>query len=315
MERRAGIRSFVFYRFSVRLNIRDELFVVEINLLIVLFLLLALVFGYLKEYLLSFFCIALHEGGHIISANLMGIRVYGIKLLPLGINAFMDETTCVWKEKVAVLLSGPFVNIVLFIGGWLLVKYSNSTTNDLDFFILMNASLAVFNLFPIIPLDGGRVLKELISEKAGAFYAESCIRKISIIISLLMILVGIIQIIFKPRNISLLSIGIYILMIIITEKPEAAIMNIKHIVFRRERFLKKGIYPAREIVAVKSAPLIEALKSMDFDRFHFVYVVDNDMRLIKVFTEQEIIDGMLEHNSHMTFEELIKVYEKKTPYI
>lgn len=82
-------------------------------------------------------------------------------------------------------------------------------------------------------------------------------------------------------------------------------MNIKNLVYKRSRFLRKGVYPGRELVVLKNMRLVDVVKNMDFDRFHIIYILDENMRLLKVFTEQEIIDNMAKFNGEMTFDELI----------
>lgn len=305
MEGWRAIRSFVFHRLSIRIESKNKQRFLEINLLIFVTLILASFLEYFEEYALSYFSIMLHEGGHIVSAILMGKRVYGIKILPLGINAYIDEGVLSSREKILMLLSGPFVNILLFLGLFLSAQMFRLDVEDIKFLLLMNVSLAVFNMIPVIPLDGGRILRELIAGKTGVFFAENLIRKKTFVISLLIIFAGIVQIILNPKNISLLIAGIYIFLLIISDKSEAALMNVKNIIFRRRRFLNKGIYPARGLVAVRSTRLIEAMKKMDYDRFHFVYILDDNMRLLKILTEQEVIDGMLKYNPDITFGDLL----------
>lgn len=86
-------------------------------------------------------------------------------------------------------------------------------------------------------------------------------------------------------------------------------MNIKYLVYKRSRFLKKGVYPGRELVVIQNMRLGDIIKNMDFDRFHIIYVLDEDMKLVRVFTEQEIIDNLSKYDSEMSFEELIKQTE------
>lgn len=82
-------------------------------------------------------------------------------------------------------------------------------------------------------------------------------------------------------------------------------MNIKNLVYKRSRFLRKGVYPGRELVVIKTMRLGDIVKDMDFDRFHIIYVVDEDMKLVKVFTEQEILDSMSKCSGEISFDELI----------
>lgn len=142
--------------------------------------------------------------------------------------------------------------------------------------------------------------------RLGLLLANSYVVKASAVLSLLLALLGAIQMFNSPHNFSLFVIGLYIFFYLDSEKEEVALMNIKHIIYRRSRILKKGVYGARDLVVVKSMHLGDALKSMDFDRFHFIHILDDDLKLIKVITEQELIDAMLKYNADMTFEELIR---------
>lgn len=83
-------------------------------------------------------------------------------------------------------------------------------------------------------------------------------------------------------------------------------MNMKQILFRRSRLLKKGIYPVRELAVMKNMTLGNILKNLDFDRFHMIYVLDEKFKVIRVYTEQEIIDGIIEYNSEITFAEFVQ---------
>jgi len=54
-----------------------------------------------------------------------------------------------------------------------------------------------------------------------------------------------------------------------SDRPEEILMNIRNLLFKRSRFLKKGVYPGRELVVLESTRLGELIKSMDFDRFSY----------------------------------------------
>lgn len=99
---------------------------------------------------------------------------------------------------------------------------------------------------------------------------------------------------------------------------ENAFMNIRQMIYRRSKLLKKGIYPARDLVVLKSTLVSEAIKSMDFDRFHLIYVLDEHLQIHKILTENEIMDAIThaDGNDTMTFELLfdegVKPIEEET---
>jgi stage IV sporulation protein FB len=120
--------------------------------------------GHFLEIITLCILVIIHELGHVAAAWSYGWRIRSIELLPIGGVAKTDEWgTVPAKEEIIVALAGPFHHIwmVLFSllayhAGW----WSESWTL---YFIQGNLFIALFNLVPIYPLDGGRVLQALLS--------------------------------------------------------------------------------------------------------------------------------------------------------
>ncbi|MCX7748427.1 MAG: site-2 protease family protein [Clostridia bacterium] len=262
--------------------------------------------GHLSKFLQIFVSILLHELGHVILAEILGAKVNSITILPIGIKASMEENALSVKKKVLVYLGGAIVNILLLLLSFMADTYYLGNTGNMGFFIFTNLCLAVFNLLPIIPLDGGNIVRELLNDKVGFIKANIYIRKISEITLIGLVSIGIVQLHNNIFNFSLILIGIYIFFIIKKIKPmEGSFMNMKQFFYRKERLLKIGAYPARDIVVMKSMKLNDVVKCMDFDRFHIVHVLDENLKLIKHFTEQEILDSLVQYHTEITFDDLI----------
>jgi len=80
-------------------------------------------------------------------------------------------------------------------------------------------------------------------------------RRLSLIFSALLLVLGIFQYIISKYNFSILLIAGYMLYFQKSDRPEEILMNIRNLLFKRSRFLKKGVYPGRELVVLESTRL------------------------------------------------------------
>jgi stage IV sporulation protein FB len=257
------------------------------------------------EYLIAFSAISVHEAGHMVIASLFDKKIYSIRILPLGLNIDIEiDMNGQWKY-ILIYLAGPVTNILLSAIFFTLRSYCLAESYYIRFLININIYLAVFNILPVLPLDGGRILNEMLNTRIGLLSAAKHTIRISLAIIILIILTGVLQFYHNPSNFSLILIGIFLLFSLKSDKTEASLMNIKRIVNRRSRLLKKGVYPVRDLVVIKSTLLRDTIKNMDFDQFHIIHVLDDNLRVIKVFTEQELLEAMINNKGGMTFDELI----------
>lgn len=265
--------------------------------------------GYFKEYAAAFLSIGLHEMGHIAAARIYGCKPSAVKLLPIGLSVSINDRNCTGKGLLIIYLAGPCINLMLFSTACLAYSVSQNAGAFWETVAATNAYLALFNLIPAYPLDGGRILLELLSGRMGLLAAGRLARWLTFILALLILVFGAFQMYASVYNFSLIIIGLYIIVLWKDSKMESALMNIRQIIYRHSRLKKKGIYPARELVAMKSTRLDEILKYMDFDRFHLIHVLSDDLRLLRVFTEAEIMDAVTA-GVGTTFGELLEMEEK-----
>jgi Zn-dependent protease len=125
---------------------------------------------------LLFACVVLHEFGHIFVARHFGIATPEVTLLPIGGVASMQSLPEKPAQELAIAIAGPLVNFAIAIVLLLLVGQINSAdfarldnphVSLLARLAAANVFLAVFNLVPAFPMDGGRVLRALLAMKFG----------------------------------------------------------------------------------------------------------------------------------------------------
>ncbi|ABN51339.1 MAG TPA: peptidase M50 [Hungateiclostridium thermocellum] len=265
--------------------------------------------NYLMEYLLIFFSMAIHETAHIVAAAVQKRILVSVRITALGLNAVIKEKHDVDANRFLINISGPCANILMFFICIIIKTYYFNAGYNMRFFIYANICLALFNMLPILPLDGGRILKDVLVSKMGLVRGCKYTRRLSLIFSALLLVLGIFQYIISKYNFSILLIAGYMLYFQKSDRPEEILMNIRNLLFKRSRFLKKGVYPGRELVVLESTRLGELIKSMDFDRFHIIYVVNENMRVVRVFTEQEIIDYIMKYNADISFRDLMETVD------
>ena len=123
-----------------------------------------------------FVCVVLHEFGHALTARHFGIGTRRITLSPLGGIAQLDRMSQKPWEEFWIAIAGPLVNVaialVLGVGvfGSYFVSPAFAQTAAWDFLtylLAMNIGLVIFNLLPVFPMDGGRVLRAILASSMG----------------------------------------------------------------------------------------------------------------------------------------------------
>lgn len=124
---------------------------------------LSVVTGHFLEVITLFVIVLIHEMGHVAMARELGWTVTEVQLLPFGGVATMEDSYATDPlDEIVVALAGPFLNVVMMAISYLF-WYGNVWSEEwARFFLVSNATIALFNLLPIWPLDGGRILQAML---------------------------------------------------------------------------------------------------------------------------------------------------------
>jgi Zn-dependent protease/CBS domain-containing protein len=164
--------------------------------------------------------VVLHELGHALTARRYGIKTRDITLLPIGGLARLERMPTDPKQELLVALAGPAVNVVLaglLFGilttiGWaagsveeLSAQLSTFSGNLLVQLFAANLFLAVFNLIPAFPLDGGRVFRAILAMKLDYVRATQVAASLGQSIAILFGLLG-----MMSGNVLLMVIALFV---------------------------------------------------------------------------------------------------------
>ncbi len=151
-----------------------------------------------------FVCVTLHELGHATAAKAYGVRTRDILLLPIGGVASLERIPEKPLHEFVIAVAGPLVNVV--IGGVILgalawrvglatVMGGDSLQLDGEHFLVslavVNVWLVLFNMIPAFPMDGGRVLRALLSTMTDRVTATRIAARVGQVVAVLMAIVGV----------------------------------------------------------------------------------------------------------------------------
>jgi Zn-dependent protease/predicted transcriptional regulator len=165
-----------------------------------------------------FITVFLHELGHALAAKKYNIKTKDITILPIGGLARLERIPEKPSEELVVAIAGPLVNIALAVITGLFITIPNlkeltvqltSGVNQSNFFLnffIVNIWLAIFNLVPAFPMDGGRILRAILSMKFERHKATKIAARIGQLLAIGFIIIGF------NSNPFLIFIGLFIIL-------------------------------------------------------------------------------------------------------
>ena len=195
----------------------------RIDLKIFLFLLLFYFTRQIEIYVIMIFFVVVHELGHLLMGLMLKMKPERIELMPFGLSiSFKVNVQDINKKRgngnqqvfkeILVASAGPLTNLIILIFTY--VFFGNSNFSSLV--IYANLLILIFNLLPIYPLDGGRILNGILHILFGRLEARSLSFDISMVVTIVLTAVSSIGILYF-QNIAIFLIVLYVWLIVLKE--------------------------------------------------------------------------------------------------
>lgn len=198
---------------------------IKINLKIFLF---AIIFYLTKQIhiyamlMLFAFC---HEMGHLICGILLGLKPKSLKIMPMGLSIEFQISKQEYYKKIIggskvqikqiwIALAGPITNVIIMTIAMIIRKYIEPVLYHE--IVYANMLIAIFNLLPIYPLDGARILKATLHLIKGSKKAYEWICYISNSSMVMITMVASIAI-YYYKNIAILFVITYLWSVVVIE--------------------------------------------------------------------------------------------------
>ena len=199
---------------------------IRIDLKLLFFLVLFYFTRQIKIYLLILGFAFLHELAHMLVGLILGFKLLQIEIIPLGfcikflpkkedLNRKIRKANLVELKYIYIAIAGPLLNLIIAT----VFSYISLKTNS-EFATLItysNLLLFIFNLIPIYPLDGGRIIESILKINKGISKTEKQMEIITKTTIILLTIISSIAILYL-KNIAILLIIIYLWLLTWKEK-------------------------------------------------------------------------------------------------
>lgn len=198
---------------------------IKIDLKIFAFIIIFIITRQIEIYGLLMLFAFLHELGHLFAGVVLGFKPKSLSFNPLGLSInFRIKTTdynrrllkgnILALKRLIIAVSGPIVNFLLVIFFYILDKEFFCV--NVEFLIYSNILIGTFNLIPIYPLDGGRIIKNILHIVNGLENTYSYINMISKTSIIILTMFSSVMILYL-KNVSILFILGYLWYLVINE--------------------------------------------------------------------------------------------------
>ncbi len=195
----------------------------RIDLKIFIFLIIFYITKQIQIYAVIMIFAIIHEIGHLLAGLLVGMKPEKIEIMPFGVsisfkinvqdyNRKIKKGNILELKKIIVAAAGPITNFII-----ILITYNlNIEIVKSLIIIYTNFLIMIFNLLPIYPLDGGRILKGILHIYFERRKTEKYINSISKITVIIITTISSILILYV-QNISIILIDIYLWYLVIKQ--------------------------------------------------------------------------------------------------
>ncbi len=264
-----------------------------------LFIILLVFTGYHVVIFPYLIAIILHELGHAFVAKKLGYNLDKIWMLPFGACLSFKEFSFNPDDEVKIAFAGPIVNILLIIitmtFWWIIPEtYVFSYT-----FAISNFSIALFNLLPAYPLDGGRILTGVLRMrfKNKKVYKIACI--LNLIFCSIFFIMFIISI-FLKINFTFIAIAIFLFISTFEGKFQG---NYSPLIYKNSsKKLSKPI-SVKNFCVPSSMPFYKILPEININKYNMIYVLYPN-ECLKLITERQFQKILEKYSLDCSFDDL-----------
>ena len=273
---------------------------ININRFFLLLILIYLSVGVFFQAMMVFALVLFHELMHMRAALKCGLKVAQIELYPFGGVARLEGLLAADPVKeIKVALAGPLSNLMLALGALFLNSLIELHPYWFLFFCKINITLGLVNLLPALPLDGGRITRALLAGRIGIKQATLKMAYWGQLFSIAIALISIIGVAWGIININGIILAVFLFLAAREEGDLSTFLFIRYLSKKHLELTKEGIMKSGILAVTPQTKLGQVVEKLLPRRYHLVVVVGPDGSVQHLFSEGEIIDGVLSRGASL----------------
>ncbi len=244
----------------------------------------------------------MHELAHAAAAGLLGVKVTEVVLFPFGGQAVIEEIMAAQPGKEAgVALAGPVMSLMLAgLFSWPALPVA---TEPAARFVRLNGMLFAFNLLPVLPLDGGRVLRALMGILLGYRRATRITAGLGEGLGAVLFLWGG-RALLDGQGVNLMLAGAMLFWMAWREQRFFSYRFMRLLLHQKEKLASQGVLPVKMVVCTRRTGVRRILEELRPRQYLLVTLVDDEQRVTGSRSETQIIRAFLEQGTGVRLQDV-----------
>lgn len=281
---------------------------IKLNAFFILFLFASFYTGYIVQSITIFASVLLHEIGHAVVAKALRIKVEEIELFPFGGIAKMEDVTKYGGFTEAwIALGGPAVSGSIAAAATVFAERGEVFESIAQF----NFILFAFNILPALPMDGGRILRNMLVHHMSYKRATKTMVVSGRLIAIALVLYNITEITSRSNTVAYIITAVFIYMGCYREVKYSSYYYLLH----RNNYKKARAGKPRvrtRIVKVHQDTLVRlAANQFSPGIVCIIHVLDESGHVVRVLKEADVMDALIKHGYDCTISDIITLHNNK----
>jgi stage IV sporulation protein FB len=260
--------------------------------------------------LAALLALVIHELAHVFTAKAFHLPVPEIEFTPFGGVAHMEDISeATPVQQFVVAAAGPLMSWICCLVCAGLLQMNWVSLAQIEGFLRWNLLLLCFNLIPVLPLDGGRMLQALLTPWLGWQKAMRILSNAGILAGLLLNGLAIWGAIHGVANISLVITGCYLMYAAHLSRTMAAVQCIHGVISKKMKLEREKTLKVEWLGSSGATSIRELFRRMSPGKYHRVIVLDEDgLKSMGELDDSVLVNALLD-TPNDTLSEIIKKHK------